>query len=85
MTKLNQKTKPARNFSDDRIKELAEFLNGSYTTLNSALMMQMTVADHQALDDEVIECVNCGWWCRADEMDDGNCSDCHKDAEDDED
>lgn len=72
--------------TDTQVRELAEALRGSCTTLEYALQEMDAVLDDMTkttcllLDNLVLLCAGCDWWCDAGEMKetDGEyyCTDC---------
>ena len=71
----------------EKIRRVAEILQGSRKGLDDVLqevfededldMMQVDLALLRELDDQVMECDGCGWWCETGELDDDQvCGDC---------
>lgn len=65
------------------IEKLANELEGTCGSLDDALQRQGLTIDEVPtevmleLDNLVMECGSCGWWCEASEVDeDANCRDC---------
>lgn len=75
--------------SPDMIKTIAEELQGTCGTLDHKLGEYGINIDSvpqrilESLDEEVMLCEACGWWCDPHEIDgDGNCNDCSEDEHD---
>ncbi len=68
-----------------RVKKCADELRGTINDLEDVLT-EDEVEDQEflsSLDEEVMECATCGWWEDAADFDeDGNCSDCYEDEDD---
>lgn len=72
-----------------KINKVAELLLGTSDSLDSVLQRifeidDLTIVDLEMpllerLDEQVLECAGCGWWCEASEMDEDMCSDCQCD------
>lgn len=71
------------------INEIISTLQGTCMTLDEALPEGMSVddltqEDHDAIDNEIFLCVECGWWMElCDDGGDGICTDCQPEDEDD--
>lgn len=76
----------SRELTKAQVTDLAEFLLGTCGSLEYALEAlglteDPTVADHMAIDGEVLECDECNWWVEASEVDeDGRCEQCAVEA-----
>lgn len=71
--------------SSERIDEVAHELLGTCKSLESVITEEEFLNSKflQALDEEVLECETCGWWCESGEMDEeGNCNDCSTEDDD---
>ena len=69
--------------SDEVIIEIAEQLIGQCTCTIESLLEDrhehwddVTLEQFQLIDSIVLECENCGWYCCAEEVDNGICADC---------
>lgn len=72
----------------ERVRAAADDLQGTCQGVDDALQkafgdeaLGMTELDMpllELLDDLVLLCDACGWWCEAGDVDDGVCSDCAK-------
>ena len=73
-----------RNLTHAQVEQVSEFLQGTCQSLDEALRAmnfgpedQMTLEDCRALDDRVMRCTTCEWWCEASEVDEESvCIDC---------
>lgn len=71
-----------RKLSDDQINTLADNLLGTCSSIDDHLPNGLTfddldVEDCELLDDKVVQCADCGWWCEMSEInEDGQCGDC---------
>lgn len=72
--------------ADFNIDEVIKALQGTCTTIDDHLPEGMdwndlTSEDHEAIDNEIFLCAECGWWCelceQAEDTDDEpKCTDC---------
>ena len=76
-------------FTREGLLRVAENLRGTCQPLDDALQNEfgegVTLEDVptellQLLDEQVLECAACGWWCEACEIEDDVCDDCRDDA-----
>lgn len=74
--------------------ELIDDLTGSCMSLAEALATfdltedDLALSDHQAIDEQIFCCDDCGWWCGVEEMNDQSealggqyCTQCRPDEE----
>ncbi|RUQ67298.1 hypothetical protein ELZ19_06895 [Brucella abortus] len=81
---------PTTGDIEQRAEELAQQLLGTCRTVSEIdetaddeLMHREGLAE--ALDERVLCCHTCGWWCESHEIDDdGNCEDCQDGGSDDD-
>ncbi len=73
--------------ADFDIQILIEDLQGTCSTIEDHLPEGMdwndlTTEDHEAIDNEIFLCAECGWWyevCQSNDRDDENvCDDCNE-------
>jgi hypothetical protein len=73
----------------EMMREIASELQGTCGSLDTALEERgfdidaVPAALLDTIDEEVMLCETCGWWCDPYEInDDGNCEDCREDTND---
>lgn len=73
--------------TDFNIDSLIESLTGTCSSIDDKLPEGMdwndlTMDDHNKIDNEIFCCDQCGWWCENSDMseneDDQICNDCHE-------
>lgn len=73
--------------TQDDMTRVAERLLGTCNSLDSALEEELgadfadvPIEMLEILDDQVLQCEQCGWWCESSEIDDDQaCEDCRED------
>lgn len=83
MRQLRDEPDEKREAMEKRAEEVAENLQGTAKDLNDeSTEEERNNADFCArLDELVLECETCGWWCETGEIcKDGHCDDCHGDV-----
>lgn len=83
MRQLHDEPDEKREAMEKRAEEVAENLQGTAKNLeDESTEEERNNADFCArLDELVLECETCGWWCETGEIcKDGHCDDCHGDV-----
>lgn len=87
MRQLHDEPDELKERMEARAREVAEDLLGTCKNLDDhSIEEERNNSDFcAALDEQVLKCETCGWWCETGEIcKEGHCDDCHGDVCDDD-